>query len=201
MSADIRFEAIRGLTAIAHNAGLPADVLARIKDTSEGGAGPLFEFVTPRLLHAARIALTVATQSTNLDAEILTLVRDEEPRVRQVAIEAATLALRDRQSEVLEGAIASALFNPDEATVRMAMGAADVAALRTSAVRIAIGERLVTLFDEGSRRLRAAVVTAVRRGLMPPDLDTQANRLLDRALEDRSFQVRTAASREAESAN
>lgn len=201
VSADIRFEAIRGLTAIAHNAGLPADVLARIKDTSEGGAGPLFEFVTPRLLHAARIALTVATQSTNLDAEILTLVRDEEPRVRQVAIEAATLALRDRQSEVLEGAIASALFDPDEATVRMAMGAADVAALRTSAVRIAIGERLVTLFDEGSRRLRAAVVTAVRRGLMPPDLDTQANRLLDRALEDRSFQVRTAASREAESAN
>ena len=201
VSADIRFEAIRGLTAIVHNAGLPADVSAKIKDISEGGAGPLFEFVTPRLLHAARIALIVATQSENFDAEILTLVRDEEPRVRQVAIEAAALALHDRQSEVLEGAIASALFDPDEATVRMAIGAADVAALRTSAVRLAIGERLVTLFDKGSRRLRAAVVTAVRRGLMPPDLDTQAKRLLGRAVEDRSFQVRAAASKEAESAN
>jgi hypothetical protein len=201
VSADIRFDAIRGLTAIAHNAGLPADVSARIKDTPEGGAGPLFEFVTPRLLHAARIALIVMTHGENFDAEILTLVRDEEPRVRQIAIEAAALALRDRRSEVLEGAIASALFDPDEATIRMAIGAADVVALRTSAVRLAIGERLVTLFDKGSRRLRAAVVNAVRRGLMPAELDTQANRLLDRALEDRSFQVRTAASEEVESAS
>ncbi len=201
VSADIRFDAIRGLTVIAHDAGLPADVSARIKDTSEGGAGPLFEFVTPRLLHAARIALTVATQGENFDAEILTLVRDEEPRVRQIAIEAAALALRDRRSEVLEGAIASALFDPDETTVRMAIGAADIVALRTSAVRLAIGERLVTLFDKGSRRLRAAVVSAVRRGLMPPDLDAQAKSLLDRALEDRSFQVRTAASNEAENAS
>jgi hypothetical protein len=201
VSADVRFEAIRGLTAIAQKAGLPADVSARIKDTTEGGTGPIFEFVTPRLLHAARIGLIVATQNENFDAEILTLVRDDEPRVRQVAIEAAALALRNRQSEVLEGAIASALFDPDEATVRMAIGAADVAALRTSAVRLAIGERLMTLFEKGNRRLRAAVVTAVRRGLMPPDLDTQACRLLDRAREDRSFQVRTAASKEAESAS
>ncbi len=201
VSADIRFEAIRGLTAVAHHAGLPADVSARIKDTSEGGAGPLFEFVTPRLLHVARIALIVATQNENFDAEILTLVRDEEPRVRQVAIEAAALALRDRQSEVLEGAIASALFDPDEATVRMAIGAADVVALRTSAVRLAIGERLVTLFEKGSRRLRAAVVTAVKKGLMSSELDTQASGLLTSALEDRSFQVRSAASREAESSS
>ncbi len=121
--------------------------------------------------------------------------------MRQVAIEAAALALRDRQSEVLEGAIASALFDPDEATVRMAIGAADVVALRTSAVRLAIGERLVTLFEKGSRRLRAAVVTAVKKGLMSSELDTQASRLLTSALEDRSFQVRSAASREGESSS
>lgn len=194
--ADVRYEAIRGLTVIAHQVGLPSNLVARIGELPEAGAAPIFEFVTPQLFHAARIALLVACGREGLEAELLMLVRDEEPQVRQLAVEATALAIEQRPSEAVEGALASALFDPDEATVRMALGAVHAVALRTSAVRLAIGQRLVTLFDKGGRTVRATVVYAVKAGVMPSEQRRQAESLLSRAEHDRSFQVRDAASGE-----
>jgi hypothetical protein len=181
---------------IAHQVGLPSDLVARIGELPEAGSAPIFEFVTPALFHAARIALLVACDREGLEAELLMLVRDEAPRVRRVAVEATALALEQRPSEAIEGALASALFDPDEATVRTALGAVYAVALRTSAVRLAIGRRLVTLFDKGGRGIRATVVHAVKAGVMPSEQRRQAQDLLSRAQHDRSFQVRDAASDE-----
>lgn len=65
--------------------------------------------------------------------------------------------------------------------------------LTTSAVRLAVGDRLVTLFDKGARSVRAAVVDAVRAGAMPKEREAQKEALLTTALQDRSYQVRLAA--------
>jgi hypothetical protein len=199
--ADIRYEAVRGLTAIAHYTGLPPDSVARLIDLPETGAAAIYEFVTPRLMRVARIALLIEFGRTDLDSELLMLVHDEQARVRQTAIEAVALALDRRSSETLEGALASALFDPDESTVRQAIAALSAKPLRTSTVRLAIGYRLVTLFDKGSRKVREAVVGAVKDGVMPSEQEDQARELLARAREDRSFQVRDAASNEAEGAS
>jgi hypothetical protein len=194
--ADVRYEAVRGLTVIAHHVGLPSGFATRLVDLPETGAAAIFEFVTPRLMHAARIALLIACRREGLDSELLMLVHDELPRVRQIAVEATSLALNQRSSEALEGALASALFDPDEVTVRQTIAALRANPLRTSTVRLAIGYRLFILFDKGSRKVRAAVVGAVTAGVMPSEQQDQAERLLERAKKDRSFQVRDVASRE-----
>ncbi len=192
--ADVRYEAIRGLTVIARQVGLPSDLVARIGELPEAGAAPIFEFVTPQLFHAARVALLVACGREGLEAELLMLVRDEEPQVRTLAVEATAMAIEQRPSEAVEGALASALFDPDESTVRQAIAALSTNPLKTSAVRLVVGQRLVTLFDKGGRTVRTSVVYAVNAGVMPSEQRDQAQGLLARARQDRSFQVREMAS-------
>ncbi len=188
--ADVRYQALRGLTAVAHNKGLPSDAVDRLRDIPESGAAAIFEFVTPRLVHAARIALLIVVGQEGWEAELLMLVRDEQPRVRQLAVETVALALQRTPSAALEGALAGALFDPDEGTVTEAVRSLTANPLRASAVRLAIGSRLVTLFDRGGRGVRTAVIRAIQAGVMPDEQQTQAERLLARAREDRSFEVR-----------
>lgn len=40
--ADVRYQALRGLTAIAHHKGLPADLTSRLGDFPERGAAAIF---------------------------------------------------------------------------------------------------------------------------------------------------------------
>ena len=105
--ADIRYDAIRGLSRIAFHIGLPLDITSKLDSIEEVGAAALLDFVTPRLLHAAKVALLVISGRDDLDSELLTLAHDEQPRVRRVAFEASGLALQSRTSEALEGALLS----------------------------------------------------------------------------------------------
>jgi hypothetical protein len=193
LPADLRFDAVRGLTAVAHNAGLPEPWASRLRELPEHGAQAMMGDFSPAVMAAVRLGLRAAVGDDITD-EALRMVRSEEQRIRELAVEACGLAERHgRHAELVEFALSSALFDPAEPIVLKALEVLSESSPRSDAVSRAVVSRLLTLFDKGGRAVRAQVVRVARRWRAP---GTEV--ILDRAVRDRSYTVRAALTREGE---
>jgi hypothetical protein len=192
LPADVRFQALRGLTVIAHHREIDADALQQLASTQLAGREALLTSTPPVLMEVARLTL-LAAAGHQLPMEGLVLIRDENPQVRDLAVEACSLMLRHEDSVVLETALASALFDPDRSIVARALRHFTAVPPRSAVVGPAVARRVALLFDLGGRDLRAAAVAAVAAGIFGEERDGDARKLLAQAAQDRSFIVRDAA--------
>ena len=64
--ADLRFDALRALTAVAHHAALPVEVAKQLDDLPLSGADAMISDTSPRLLEAAQLALQAAAGRAGL---------------------------------------------------------------------------------------------------------------------------------------
>lgn len=194
LPSDLRFDAVRALTAVAHHASLPEPLASRLRLLPEQGTEAMMGDFPPELMAAARLGLRAAIGDDITD-DALRMVRSEEPRIRELAVEACGLAQRrGRQSELLEFALSSALFDPAEHIVRRALDVLTESWPASSAVAGAVSSRLISLFEKSGRAVRAQVVEVTRRWTV-----SGAEAILERAARDRSYLVRAALTRDRQS--
>jgi hypothetical protein len=190
LPADLRFDALRALTAVADRIALPDDVIATLRELPHRGAKALMGEFPPELIRAASIGVRAVT-GEDITHDALWMVRAEEARVRQLAIEACGLALRHGQhSELVEAALANGLFDPATNIVTVALNVLAESWPRSHAVADAVSTRLKTLFGKSERQVRANIVTVAARHRFP---DSES--ILRDASDDRSYLVRDALDR------
>jgi len=152
----------------------------------------MFDDVDSELLKAARAAVLVSgPERRDLRADLLSLARDGDTRVRQIIVSAIGRFLELHQAPILEGALLAALCDPDERVVRAAVDATARLDLREPGATDVLHARLRSLFDHSGRDLRQALAAAARERLRLNE-DRRLMRLLDDAREDRSWLVRRA---------
>jgi hypothetical protein len=191
LPADVRFQALRGLTIIAHYRSLDPGSVEELERASLIGGQALLTPTSPALIEVARLTL-LAAAGQQLTSEAMALIRDENAQVRDLAVEASSLMLRNQPSEILESAVASALFDPDRQIVGRALRHFGERSPQSKNIRPAVARRIVVLFETGGRDIRAAAISAVNAGVLGPDGKDESRRLLDAAQADRSFLVRDA---------
>jgi hypothetical protein len=192
LPADVRFQALRGLTVIAHHREIDVEALESLARAPLAGSDALLVPTPSALMEVARLTL-LAAAGRQLAMEGLVLIRDEDAQVRDLAVEACSLMVRNQDSEILETALASALFDPDSSIVARALRHFTAVPPRSRIVRPAVARRVLLLFERGGRDIRAAAVTAIAAGILGEDHRRQAKDVLAKARDDRSFVVRDAA--------
>jgi hypothetical protein len=195
-----RTEAHQGL-AVAHNAAkLTDDDLAALREAPDDpGEFAFHGDVTPALLHAFRLGALAPALSPDDCAALISLVRDPEDRVRQVAVGVSGRTLATVPDEGLAWGLVSGLFDPNSDVVDRGLQAVGVGALDAvpSAKRAAL-ERIPRLYESAGRTTRVEVVRAARR-LLASGVDNRGlGQLVTRALEDRSWRVRRVATEDDE---
>lgn len=189
LPADVRFQALRGLTVIAHYREIGPRFVEEVERVRLSGSRALLKPMSQSLMEVARLTL-LAAAGRQLTAEAMALIRDEEPQVRDLAVEASSLMIRNQYSEILEAGIATALFDPDRPIVARALRHFRERLPQSGNIRPTVSRRVVVLFETGGRNLRAAAVDAVKSGVLGDDATDQARHVLELARKDRSFIVR-----------
>jgi hypothetical protein len=194
--AHIRLEALLSLARLGH-AGLLSDTDANtMKQASELGTKASFieQEISTELLRAAKLLARSATMRLHGSEEIalLLLVRNHDPRVRQIAVNAASMAIASRPSQMLETSVLAALYDPDPETVVRAIIGIRNAKLESRGTLAAALQRFSTLMKESSREVRREVVHAAKAvsGRSTGANAKQAAQIVERALADRSWRVR-----------
>lgn len=189
LPADLRFQALRGLTIIAHYREIDPRFVEEVERVRLPGSRALLRPISQSLIEVARLTL-LAAAGRQLIAEALALIRDEERQVRDLAVEASSLMIRNQYSEILEAGIATALFDPERSIVARALRHFSERLPESGNIRPTVGRRVVVLFETGGRDIRAAAVDAVRSGVLGDYAADQARHVLELARKDRSFIVR-----------
>ena len=190
---DFRFEALLALGQLAADGLMPTDFAAEVAAVPEHSAGALFAPTPPELLRVARLLVRAQVLDAAEEAQVFALARDRDPRVRQLALNTAGLALRGRDSPVLESAVIAGLFDPVEEVLLRALASLREAELKPFSFDDSIVRRLETLFSDYGRDVRAATVQSAKAVLEGGRQRPELTALIERAHVDRSWLVRNAA--------
>ncbi len=191
----LRVDALVALAQLSVADLVPTRILERLASTPEHGTAGFFAPTPPELLRVSRLLARARILDENEEAQLFSLVRDKDARIRQLAVDAAGLVLRERSSPTLVAAVIAGLFDPDEDVVRHALGSLGDAKLEQVRFHDAIVERLQALFSERGRYVRAETVTTARALTRSGHVRPELVALLARAQQDRSWIVRDAAAR------
>src|SRR5262245_12598362 len=121
----MRFHALLALARLGHPGLLTRESpQSAPKACEEASPSSFLDVSIPSdLLRAARILVRSAVRPlTRTDeVDLLLLVRHQDARVRQIAINAASLAISSKTSQTLETIVLAALYDPDQETVERAI--------------------------------------------------------------------------------
>ena len=127
------------------------------------------------LMRVGRLIIRAQTLGAAEEAEVFAFARDRDPRVRQLALNAAGLALRRGSSSVLEAAVIAGLYDPAEDVLLRALASLREAGLTLQSFDAGIIQRLDALFSDFGRRVRVETVETAKamlqRGSLGPELD------------------------------
>jgi hypothetical protein len=191
--ADLRFDALVMLANLAVEGLLTESDRQRVAKASEV-AEPTFMGTTPKeLLRVGRLLVLANELSPDDIIALSLLARDDDVRVRELAVDGAKIALRERRSATLEQLVVAGLYDPDEGVVIRALAAVPVARL-TEGPRDAAVVRMEGIFTSYGRSARLEVVRAAYGLLRRKLSSSQTERLealITAASNDRSWYVRT----------
>jgi hypothetical protein len=198
--ADFRVEGLRALILVTSRHSIPSKLLDEIKDAPDEGAPGQFGAVPSALVRVLRLGVLLAAGRpvSQTTSDLVLASRNRDPRVRQVGVEAAGLALRHHRSSDLEFVVMSGLFDPQEDIVLASLRALQDAVHWRRKTLDAIMSRLTELYESYGREVRAAVIAAARRGIPPVGRTPQMEELLKAGRNDRSWLVRDVAEQEVE---
>jgi hypothetical protein len=195
---NMRYDSIKFLAAITHD-GLfdPKTRPGLLEKIPEAGSEAFWGSYPPALIRAAKLEFAMAAGLIDeyLPA-LLVLSRDSDPRVRIDASEAAGLGRAVTNHPLLESILLGGLFDPSGKVVQRAIFGFTELPPRIDATRAAFAERLRELFNRGDREVRAAIARLVSEAELPHDLRQLGVELARRAVDDRSYEVRMALTRE-----
>lgn len=191
---NLRYDAIKFLAAATHAELVDRDVSTGLLDQiPEAGSEAFWGSYPPALIRAAKMELAMAGGMVEkyLPA-LLVLSRDNDPRVRMDASEAASLGRATEEHPLLESILLGGLFDPNDKVVRRAIFGFIERPPLLNATRAAFAERLRELFSRGDREVRAAIARLVTEANLPRGLAELGEELRRRAASDRSYEVRMA---------
>jgi hypothetical protein len=162
--ATIRLDGLLALGQLGHAGLLTADDLKVVEAAPDFGSPSSFmeRDVPTELIRAAKLLIRASATRIRRseESELMLLVRAEDARVRQVAVNAIGLALASRASDRLESNLLAALYDPDQGTVERAIVGVQNAQL-TSALPLSVAlQRFQALMKQSNRRVRRQVAHA-----------------------------------------
>lgn len=159
---NLRLSALDALARLGVSNLLTQSDLRSLRAPIASGRPSIFAEVSAEVLRAAQL-LARATVLTDLElAALVPLVRDKDPRVRELSANAAAVAHGRNGSGAAQEVLLAALFDPEERVVRTALGGVGRARGWPAARRQALVARLGSLFDDYGRLTRARCVAATR---------------------------------------
>jgi hypothetical protein len=192
---EMRFDAASGLALLGYRTTPPDSVAEALRNVSQDTRPSLFSEISARLLRTAvlRAKAPMGLSESEVD-EVAADVRDSDPRVRDIALQAALMVPLQGPSlpDLASTAIVAGIFDPVPRVVIACLRATrDLPSTFGKTWPLVPGaeRRLLTLFDEGSRELRAELAMTARAGGMSVESERA---LLEKATRDRSWVVRDA---------
>lgn len=190
---DVRVEALHGLRYVTPSFGQlidpsPLHPLKFLKRMSFSMAS-----TTADVAQALATSITLVADRSQSDPGLLAgLARDDDERVREIAVDTAGDLLAAGPDELIEATLLGALYDPSPNVVIAALHSLERADLGSSAFAGPFTQRVVSLFRTGTRAVRSRIaqllsVTDAGTGVGPG-----ARTLLEEARADRSWRVRDA---------
>lgn len=193
--ARIRFESLMALARLGHAGLLTADDARAVSKAPDFGSPSSFlgPDISAEVIRAAKLLVRSATTRIGRaeEAQILLLVRDEDPRARQLAVNAACVAIAKKPSERLEASVLAALYDPDQETVERAIvGIQNAKFTSPIALRAAL-QRFSGLMEQSNRGVRSQLAHAAKLLAQGSGAEVRsAKQIVQVALQDRSWVVR-----------
>jgi hypothetical protein len=190
-----RMEARQGLVLVRRAGRLRTGDLRRLRAAPQPAAVPVVaEGASPGVLRAFLLLVLAEHTTSGERAELVSLVRSPEERVRILAASACAEALTHSTDEGLGWAIVSALFDPSPAVCEAALAGLPALDQGFRPAAEVAWQRLPALFAASARSVRVEIVRVVTVTKIRRRAQRQQQReLLVRARNDRSWRVRTAA--------
>lgn len=197
---EVRIEAVQALYRLALSHEFDATIARYVQERTEFRRDPFRsgdDVAFQRALWNAS-SFVVAPSSSKLPA-ILAESRDEDPRVRRIAVQGLGDDLnRVAQVDGIEelvcwSAVVGAIFDPAPSVVTLSLDLIAKAARVPDELANLVSDRLNLLFRQGGRDVRASVVRACRRLSGGAEGWPEILGVLEDAQSDRSWLVRDAA--------
>lgn len=187
-------EARQGLVSVRRAGRLRVSDLRRLRGAPHPPAAPMAPEGASADVLRAFLLFILAERTTSLErAELVSLVRSPEERVRVLAASACGEALSHSEDEGLAWAIVSALFDPSPTVCEAALAGLPALDRGFRPAADVAWQRLPSLFVTSARSVRVEIVRVVSVTANRPSAQRRLQReLLARARNDRSWRVRTA---------
>jgi hypothetical protein len=190
-----RMEAYQGLVLVRRAGRLRIGDLRRLRAAPQQLTAPVVaEGASPSVLRAFLLFVLAEHTTSSERAELVSLVRSPEERVRVIATRACAEAVSHNKDEGLAWAVVSALFDPSPTVCEAALAGLPALNQGFGPAADVAWQRLPALYAASTRSVRVEIVrvvtvTTIRRHAQR----RQQKELLTRARNDRSWRVRTAA--------
>lgn len=190
--AELRSEALMALLRIGriHGGDINGDSLRILANSNQAHLFDATE--TEFISDLGRLVAIVSADNSDSPADLFALCRNPDPRVRQLAVEAAGELLQTRDDRLLEGTILSSLFDPSHIVVRAGLQVVEHFANRIAWSRDPLINRARDLYESENRTIRIAVYRAADALEKSGTHDARISGILELAKIDRSFRVRQA---------
>lgn len=188
-------DARQGLLVLRRHGKLRRTDLAKLRSAPiPPKRGPLAEGITPDVLRVLVLQIVAEKTTASERLELVSAVRSQEERVRDLAVNACAEALQVSRDEGLAWAVVSGMFDPSASVSDGALaGLLPLTEHHRHAAEVA-WQRLPDLYVSSPKKVRIQIINALDH--VPARTRRQRERkasLLAHARQDRSWQIREAA--------
>lgn len=191
---DVRVEALHGLRYVAPSFGQLIDPspLRELRFSRRTDFG--LTSMAPDVAQALATCVTLVADSSPFEPGLLaSLVRANDERIREIAVDTAGDLLSAGPKELIEATLLGALYDPSRNVVIAALRSMERADVGSSAFVGPLTQRVVSLFHDGTRAVRSRIAHLVSVTYVDTGVGPDAQALLGAARADRSWRVRQAA--------
>lgn len=191
---DVRVEALHGLRYVAQSLGQLIDLsplrVLRFVDRPDFGMTSM----TPDVAQALATCITLVADRSHSEPGLLaSFARSDDERIRELAVETTGDLLEAGPDELIQATLLGALYDPSRTVVIAALRSLERTDLASSALAGPFTQRIMSLFQSGTRAVRSTIAQLVAATDAEADVGPSAEPLLAAARSDRSWQVRHAA--------
>lgn len=200
---DFRIDALQALYSVALSHQFDGRIVERTREPVEFKSDPFRPTGDAQFQRALLDCSRFIAGPTGTDVPmVLTYSRDQDPRIRRIAVTAAGEAIESNRTDVaprgllLWGTVVGALFDPAPSVVEVGLAIIGQRGKVPADYSGVVAERLLSLSAEGAREVRASITHVVANlTAHDPGSWNELEGLLEQAASDRSWLVRDAARR------
>jgi hypothetical protein len=192
LPSSLVFEARQGLAQAYRERAMPPDIASELREATDvAEASPFLGGVSHDVLKLARLRPIAPDLSREELGEAVALCRDQDPRVREVALATVGSTLEATPGDaVLESALTSALFDPSGQILQLGLWYVRRLRFKSLGARRIVESRLPRLFGTGGRDVRLGSILTARHLLRDEPADRVLRTIILRGRDDRSWMVR-----------